>query len=103
MSKWSEVWNHFKRNKKKNRDIAFCKHCSKQLGCKGSSTTPLLNHLKVHKIYIYSSNLSASTKNSFEISCEQNGPSTSKKFKSTYIGNSITKFLKSKTLEEILS
>ena len=63
MSKRPEVLNRFKRNEK-NRDIAFCKLCSKQLGCKGSSTTPLSNHLKIHKIYIYSSDLSATTENS---------------------------------------
>lgn len=102
MSKRSEVWNHFKRNEK-SKDIAFCKHCSKQIGCKGSSTTPLLNHLKIHKIYINSSKLSASTTNPSDIGYEQNEPSTSKKFKSTDADNSIKKFIKTRTLEEILS
>ena len=60
MSKRSEVWNYFKRNDK-NRDFAFCKQCNKQLECKGSSTTPLLNHLKLHKIYLNTSNLSTTT------------------------------------------
>ena len=77
MSKRSEVWNYFKRNDK-NRDFAFCKQCNKQLGRKGSSTTPLLNHLKLHKIYLNSSNLSTIT-SSIELNSQQNEPISKKK------------------------
>lgn len=44
----------FKRSGK-DKSVAFCNLCCKQLGCKGSSTTPLLNHLKIHNINLKSS------------------------------------------------
>ena len=95
MSKRSEVWNYFNRNEK-NKDYAFCKQCSKQIGCKGSSTTPLLNHLKLHKVQL-------NTSTTLKLSNEQNNPSSSKKIKYTLADNSITKFFKNKTLDEILA
>jgi len=99
MSKRSEVWNYFKRNDK-NRDFAFCKQCNKQLGCKGSSTTPLLNHLKLHKIYLNSSNLSTTT-SSIELNSQQNEPISKKKRQC--VDNGIIRFLETRTLDEILS
>jgi hypothetical protein len=39
----SFVWRHFM--KKESGDKAQCKHCQRELACKGSSTTGLLRHL----------------------------------------------------------
>lgn len=44
----SSVWKYFDRD---GKDKARCRQCPKQLGCRGSSTSALLNHLRsVHKI-----------------------------------------------------
>lgn len=43
----AEVWEFFKRN----GDEAFCTKCPHKVTCKGSTTTPMLNHLKLkHKL-----------------------------------------------------
>lgn len=48
--KKSEVWNHFT---KKNKDNAVCNICGHNIGCRGSSTTAMANHLsKKHSIPI---------------------------------------------------
>ena len=39
----AEVWDYSKRH----RDEAFCKKCPDKVTCKGSTTTPMLNHLKL--------------------------------------------------------
>ena len=75
MSKRSETWIHFKRNPKQN-DLAFCKYCSKQIGCRGSTTTELINHLKLPKININSPKATST----IEINnISQSDPSSSKK------------------------
>ena len=90
MQKRSEVWNHFKRNER-SREIASCMHCSKQLGCKGSSTTPLINHLKTHKILIVHNENASNPKK----------PSP-KKIK-TITENSILQYMKLESRDEIIS
>ena len=39
----AEVWNYFDRS----GDEALCKKCTHKVTCKGSTTTPMLNHLKL--------------------------------------------------------
>lgn len=100
----SAVWNYFKRSEK-NKYVAFCNLCSKQIGCKGSSTTPLLNHLKIHEINLKSPlptppiNIATTTS---EQNKETDEGSTSKKFKNSN-QPSIRQFIKTESLDEILS
>ena len=52
MSKNSEAWKYFD-DKKTASNEATCKSCGKKIGCRGSTTSALINHLKIHKTYIY--------------------------------------------------
>jgi len=82
MPKRSNVWNHFKRN----REITFCKHCSKV-----SSKTSLINHLKTHKMLIVHNENANSPKKS-----------SPKKIKST-TEKSILQYMKVESRDEIIS
>jgi hypothetical protein len=61
----AEVWNHYKRD----GDTATCNKCMKKITCKGSTTTPMINHLKlIHSIILkeYDSGESSNKKAKFE-------------------------------------
>lgn len=53
MTKNSKVWEYFSESKKEK---ARCKKCETDIGCKGSSTSAMISHLKTHKIFIHNDN-----------------------------------------------
>lgn len=86
-SKKSEVWIHFEKH---SSEEATCRKCGNNIKCKGSSTTPLINHLKRHEIYI-----NKRTSNQEE--------TTSVKSSKIVNSQQILKFVKRESLGELLA
>lgn len=85
----SEAWNHFR---KINLNEAKCNKCEAQLSCKGSNTTGLWNHLKLHNVHNERSD------------CNDSEASMSNQIKLIKPTSSITNFLKPReSLQEILA
>jgi hypothetical protein len=82
----STVWNYFT---KQSDEISVCGKCAKTLCCKGSSTTSMINHLKLkHNINILKTN---------------HKESTVPVVKSTNSATSILKYIKRQKLNEIVA
>lgn len=94
MSNRANIWSHFDRN----GDAAVCKKCGSKVTCKGSTTTPMINHLKLkHLIDLTGKRLNDCSSSS---SCSSSQPTSSKKL----CGNSsIQNFMKRQQLNEIVA
>ena len=43
----SQIWKFFDQNKELP-DKGICKTCENKIGCRGGTTSALVNHLKIH-------------------------------------------------------
>jgi hypothetical protein len=90
MPKPLDVWIYFLR-KEYNSPVATCNKCGKSIGCKGSTTSALINHLKFHDISVNKT--------------ENDNGEDNQNYKNRKIDkqSSMMNFIKKESLAEILS